>query len=148
MSADTYRKARYIVWLADREDLSSTERRLSTEALLAINQGLAIAAQHKKVLAIIERIWGDARTRRGTDPARVERRRKERFDRVMGTLSEICSLTKHFEVPSLDQEQVSAIIKELKTAERNVRTLRVSIEEMHKEFETETAGPSTPDRRD
>ena len=66
----------------------------------------------------------------------------------MGMLTHICSMTQDFEVPSLGQERVNKTIEELKTAERNIRSLRVSIEEMHKEFETETAGPSTPDRRD
>ncbi len=116
---------------------AATETKLSSEALLAINQGLAITTQHEKVLPIIERIWGDARTRRGTDPARVERRRKDRFDRVMGMLTHICSMTKDFDVPSLDQEQAADIIEELKKAESSVRSLRVSIKD---HYGSETVG--------
>ena len=139
MSAGTYRKARYIVWVADREDLSATEHRLSVEALLAINQGMGIAAQHEKVLPIIERIWGNPKTRRGSHPARVEELRKDRFDRAMGALTEICRLTENFKVPALGQEQAADIINDLKTAEKNIKALRGLIEEMCKEFEGKTS---------
>ena len=62
------------------------------------------------------------------NPAHVEARRKENFDRRIAVLSEICSLAKDFKVPAIDHEQVPEIIKELKNAESSVRALRVSIE--------------------
>lgn len=84
--------------------------------------------QTKYKAKVAERIATREKLVSQTPSARRSReQRRKRFDGAYGMLIQSCINATTMEMPMLSQEKLKEIVRELKEAERNVRTLRVRI---------------------
>lgn len=130
MGADSYRKARYLILLADRADLSPRDRQTVADALHLMNAEAVIRPAFEAVESLVERIYGSAQSR--ATPARAEAIRRANFDRAYGTLIQACEYADAIELPHLSPEEVNGVLAELKAAAQHVSTLRRRIEEEYR----------------
>lgn len=130
MGADSYRKARYLILLADRDDLSPRDRQTVADALHLMNTEAVIRPAFEAVEGLVERIYGSAQSR--ATPARAEAIRRANFDRAYGTLIQACQYADAIELPHLSPEEVNGVLAELKAAAQHVSTLRRRIEEEYR----------------
>lgn len=128
VSVSIYRRMRYLVRLADRDDLSETDARTARNAVQDMNRSLNTAAAWQLVEPLIERIYGTGNRSGRADV--VEANRKAAFDRAYGTLIFACQSAPTIEIPHLPPERLEEIVAELKEAANHVHQLRHHIEEI------------------
>jgi hypothetical protein len=126
ISANNYRRARYIVMLADEPDLSASDRIVVRNARARMNQHGEIAHPFAMVEQIVARKWGSTR---GISPDRAAQNRMDNFERAYGALTYACASVGAIEIPLLSPDRAREICDELKAASRHVDSLRRRIEE-------------------
>jgi hypothetical protein len=126
ISANNYRRARYIVMLADEPDLSASDRIVVRNARARMNQHSEIAHPFAMVEQIVARKWGSTR---GISPDRAAQNRMDNFERAYGALTYACASVGAIEIPLLSPDRAREICDELKAASRHVDSLRRRIEE-------------------
>lgn len=122
----TYRMARYIVLLTDRDDLSPTNQRIVAEARDEMNRAATIGRPFEMVEPLVNRIYG---TGNRATPARAEAIQRANFDRAYGALIQACYGAPYVEVPHLSPEDASRVSAELKVAVQHLHDLRHRVEE-------------------
>lgn len=125
----TYRRARYIIWLTDRDDLSASDQEKVAEALAFMNEESVASAPYERVEAIINRVWGESQKRVGR---RGDANRMKTFDHAYGTITQVCFCAADVDLPQLSADRTSEILSELTTAIKCLRTFRARIKEIHK----------------
>ncbi len=128
MSAKSYRLARYIVYLADRTDLSLRDKKTAEEALLYMNKHRQVIPAYEYASVIIERIWGKPNKRVGLQD---ERNRIKRFDLAYGMIIQAYILSADVDVPHLSAQRTAEILAELKEGKQCLRKFEQKISEIH-----------------
>jgi hypothetical protein len=126
MGVQSYRRARYIVMLADEPDLSASDRIVVRNARARMNQHAEISHPFAMVEQIVARKWG---VRPTAKPDRAAQIRVENFERAYGALTYACASVGAIEIPLLSPDRAREICDELKAASRHVDSLRRRIEE-------------------
>ena len=130
LNLGTYRQMRYVVLLADRDDLNERDAQTAADALDYMSVHGTIRYPMELVQSLVDRIYGAGN--RSASPARSEQIRAGAFDRAMGALIQACSMAGTLDVPHLSPERATAVLGELKQAEESVKILRHRIKEMVK----------------
>ena len=121
----SYRQARDIILLAERDDLSAADAESAARALAQFDATAQPGRAYELVQPIVERIWGGRGARRfgGT-----ERKRVETFQNAVSVIAEACSRGLQIVIPHLSESEAANAIAELKEAEKQIRQLRARIE--------------------
>ena len=125
----TYRMARYIVLLSDRDDLSADDQQTVATALSYMNEHQQVGRTYETVLPLVERIWGKAHERRGRGDAQS---RIKKFDHSFGAIIQSCLAATDVDVPQFNEQRAAEIVCELIRAIECLRILQRKIEELHK----------------
>lgn len=121
-----------IVTLADREDLSDRDKALAWNALERMNYGERLSIVYDQVAPLVARLWGEHMRGSKSTYERVERRRRETFERVVGVAIQACTNAASIDVAHLDADRAGIVALELSLAIRQLQQLRSKIEDMHK----------------
>lgn len=125
----SYRQARDLTLLSDRDDLGPTDTAAVQEAVALLEKTKQVAKAYELVQAIVSRVWGGQGSRRSDGR---EAQRIEAFDKALTIIAQACEQGEEITIPQLSSEQASAATKQLKRAEVGIRALRLRIEETQK----------------
>lgn len=115
----TYRNARDICLLFDRDDLSPKDRRLVAEAYAEMNETRRNRAPYEKISHLGEMIWGRRRER-----GRAEKQRLDAFANALIVIEATCDRAAGLEIPHLAADAVREAQKQVDKAIANLRQLR------------------------
>lgn len=124
ISPQSFAKGKYIVLLADRDDLSRADKEAAAECLQDMNAHVAVSVPFRTLRPLIERVYG-------TDGRGVHRESKRlaSFDRAFGSLIQACTMSADLEVPYLSPARTVELLAEIDEAQKRLRTLRDNIKE-------------------
>ena len=124
-----FRKMKDIILLADRPDLSDSERCCVVDVLADMNAWRQVGPNHVKVSSIADSVWGTGE-KGGATRAQIEARRLAVFDRASGAIVDACMLADTIEIPRLGGEETTKVCVELTGAKREIGKLIAKLKEM------------------
>lgn len=122
MSALSFRQAKAIVRLSDRDDLATEEAALVQQSLDEMNATRRTGLPHRRIAALAEKVWG-----RLPKDQRTSDRRVAAFQHAMTILADACTTAVDVEIPYLSDEERLAIIKQVDEAAAAVRKVKANL---------------------
>lgn len=129
LGTNSFRRARYIVALAEDPDLSDEQRSTVLEALEYMNAHMEVGHPWRLVESIVEARFGKGGERQGRRPSSAARAVRESFERAFGAVVQACTASPNVTVPPMDSEEAARMAGELARAIKSVHEFRRNIEE-------------------
>ena len=129
LAANTYRISRQIVFLADRPELSVSDKAVAAEALHILVTTLQHTLAWKVAEPVAVKLWGDAP--RWNQLATLAERRLDQFERTFGIVMQSCLTTEEVELPYLSAEQVRRFAREIGAARKALAAFASRMQEIH-----------------
>jgi len=130
IGVQTFRKARYVLMLADDPDLTDREHETVTAAIEAMSEEGQVARAFSMVEPLVDQKWGTATGRgHGVIPGRAAEVRMNHFMRAFGTLVQACKMAADVEVPLLAPDKAASLADELGEAIKGAKHLQQKIKE-------------------
>lgn len=123
----TYRQARYVLLLADRDDLPDRDAALVADAVAVMNERRVIRPAYEKVHRIVDRVYGEGR-QRVVGPSRAEKNRRAAFEHACGAILSICLGAPTVSIPYLTEHERKGAISDIQKAISNLHEFRRNIE--------------------
>jgi ParB-like chromosome segregation protein Spo0J len=130
LSNSTWARARDIVRLCDREDLSTREGEKVRAALADMNATRQVSVAYEMVREIAERIWGSATDRRGASGS-SEKRRLETFEHALAVIVQMGRSADALAVPHFTKQRAEEVAASLHAVALSINALRRRIMEIH-----------------
>lgn len=124
----SYRQAREIILLSDRDDLPARDAEICRQALADLNSTRRLRVNHDAVNHIVIRMWGDGRYPR--NQATVEKR-AEHFQHMVGICWQAAESSRELQVPHLNQETASDCIRQLEQARTHLAAMISKLKDIY-----------------
>jgi len=125
MGGWSYRRARSIILIAERNDLNRRETSAAQRALVLMNETQRIRDAYALVELIVAKLWGGKGSRRN------DRQSAKRVDAFMDAViitAEACAKASEVEIPHLTQEQVTSALRQIREAVDCLRRLNARLQ--------------------